>query len=320
MNAWRLLPLIPLLGLPVASGGCGNADDVRTADCSHGECDATDNRNPVSTRIPDGWIDLARASEIVVVAGANAGSIVEGMREDGRGSADRPFVINIQAIEAAAALLQIADPGRDTIHAWGFGDSIEPEQTYYYLALTGKLYQVHFLNTDAVGPAYVSATKEIWKYLESECRNDATRLAAAVGADKQLDGHQVLFVAHSWGAAIVDYGITRTDATGAPILTNPAIALGSPRELPSTKLGWPFVRLSDNGDFGDLFMVRRPDDPVGKGGIWTLGGVFGGARHNYAMVYQQAGPNAPKIPGGFWGVSGPGMLCSAMYPDNCPEP
>jgi hypothetical protein len=275
--------------------------------------------NPTSPRLGDAYVRYARDAEIVAVAGTNAGNDAHGWRVDELGSEEKPLR-HEQSLEAATSLHEIAGTGRTEIWAWGWPE-VDRTRTYAYRANSGKTYALHFLADDPVAPAYGDVTT----YTESHVRDDATRLRGALDA-APLGGRQVMLVGHSWGGAIVDYGKTQTtdrrppDAQHPPILGNVrALAFAAPKDLPTSLQPWPFIGLGADGEYdeGRLLVRRRPDDLVGKGGLWPVLSGFGGPTHNYTMASHDDGSGA-VLQGGFWGISGPGLLCSAAFGNNCP--
>ena len=103
------------------------------------------------------------------------------------------------------------------------------------------------------------------------------------------------------------------DAVDPPILgTVVGIALASPRDLLTTLSQWPVLSLSDDGDYRDdtLLVRRRPDDPVGQGGLAPVLAAFDSRAHDYRLAWHED-DRGTRVPGGFWGISGPGWLCTA---------
>lgn len=274
--------------------------------------------NPDSPRIPESFIEEARARELVAVGGADGGTHFRNMIGQGMGTEALPFG-DIQSIEAAAAILELAEPSRDLLYAWGFGVAPDPEATYTYRASSGKLYRLRFLNRDAVGPAYGGLTGYS-RYKEGHARADARNLQAALDESPVLDGRPAMVVGHSWAAVVVTFGLTH-----AGLLRVPGVALAAPKHIVTgPDFPGPLARnkedgkdfwslllpLAKDGDYGELYLVRRPDDQVAADGLAPLFARFQGPTHDYRLSWHH-GADGARLPGGFWGVSGEGLLLSA---------
>jgi hypothetical protein len=275
--------------------------------------------NIPSPNLPSTYVQHARERRIVAVAGANAGTQVREWLARGWGTEAEPFR-RVQSLEAVTALHELAGSNERRIWAWGYGPEVDQNKKYFYRAISGTTFELHFVGTDVVATAYGDLTK----FGETSVRDDATNLRAALDAAPEFRGERLMIVGCSWGAAIVDYGMTRTPSRNVPSPTEGSIfgdvvamAIAGPLDLPTRLQPWPFVRMSWDGDYDGKFLVRRrPDDLVGKGGLHPLRSQFRGPTHNYTLAWHDA--NGTRVPGGFWGISGPGMLCPAAYDDDCP--
>jgi pyruvyltransferase len=245
-----------------------------------------------SPGIPDRFIAWAREREMIVVAGANQALKYRRRIRRGLGTRERPFS-GTQSIEAAVALLDQTGTAGRTLHVWGYGRAVDAAQPYFYRARNGQTYEIRFFGHDSIG--------NLFNYSEPAARGDVKKLVRAVRKDAHLSDRDVMFVGCSWGAAIVDYGLThaRGHAAGLP---GPGVAVGGPRQLVafSARPPLPACVLSDNGDHEQLWVQRHPEDPIGRGGLWPLLYFFHKHLHDYSIRDAQ-GRNAGA---GVWGISG----------------
>jgi len=285
----------------LALAACGGPAEKN--DSTSQELGFDQHANPESSRLPDKWIEIARSKSLVAIAGANAGTQFNEWMKNGWGTDDAPLR-RVQSLEAVTAIYELLGDDRTTIDAWGWGAN-DIDRDYVYEAIGGKHYTVRFLSQDAVAAAY----GDLLKFNEEGVLADAKNLKRTI--DETRAGVDVMYVGCSWGGAIIDYGKTRNILGDAPVL-----AIASPLDLPTLMQPWPFVGLSHTGYHGDLLVVRRPDDAVGQGGLRPIASSFAGPTHNYTFAWH----GDDQIAGGFWGISGPGMLCPAAFDDDCPFP
>lgn len=292
-----------LLLFLLALAACGSPSEKNESDAQELGFGGDPHANPPSARLPDRWIEIARGRSLVAIAGANAGTQYRQWMKDGWGTDDAPLR-RVQSLEAVTAIYELlGEPAPTTIDAWGWGaDDIDRD--YVYEAIGGKHYTVRFLSHDAVAAAY----GDLSRFNEEGVLADAKALRATIDAVRP--GVDVMYVGCSWGGGIIDYGKTRNILGDVP-----GLAIASPLDLPTLMQPWPFVGLSHTGDHGDLLVVRRPDDAVGQGGLRPLKSAFAGPTHNYTLAWH-----GDQIPGGFWGITGEGMLCPAAFDDDCPFP
>jgi hypothetical protein len=234
-------------------------------------------------------VSWAAEREILVVAGANQAFKYRRRILLGRGTRGRPFQ-GTQSIEAALALLELTDTGRRTIHGWGYGGAVDPDRVYFYRAKSGEIYELRFLSREGIGNAF--------NYSEAAARADAHRLGRAVASSERIAGRPVIFVGCSWGAAVIDYGLTHP-AEG-PVLPGPGIAIGGPRLLlaPSFRRPLRTCVLSANGDHGQLWVQRHPKDPIGRDGFAPLLYFRNRSLHDYTVR------SARSEGAGVWGING----------------
>jgi hypothetical protein len=239
----------------------------------------------LSPRLPDRFVEWAREREIVVVAGANQALKYRRRILLGRGTRERPFE-GTQSIEAAIAVRELSGTGSRVLFAWGYGGAVDPAREYFYRAGAGHLYHLRFIDREGIGNSF--------NYSEAAARADAWRLEQAMSASPDLSQRLVVFVGCSWGAAVIDYALTHGASQGLS-LPGAGIALGGPRELfrPSSPLR-PCLA-SENGDHGNLWVQRHPDDPIGKGGLRPLLYFRNTRLHDYRI---------PPPGAGVWGIRG----------------
>jgi len=238
-----------------------------------------------SPRLPARFVAWARERDIVVIAGANQARKYRRRIQLGRGTRERPFE-GTQSIEAAISTRELSGANSRLLFAWGYGAAVNPAREYFYRTAAGHLYELRFVNRDGTGNAF--------NYSVPAARDDAARLARAVSACTGLGDRPLLFVGCSWGAAVIDYGLTHAARQGL-VLPGAGIAIGGPRQLfaPSSPLR-PFL-LSDNGDYDNLWVQRHPDDPIGQGGIAPLRYFLNTRLHDYRIQSPDTG---------VWGISG----------------
>jgi hypothetical protein len=311
-----------MLGVALAVTALGCSTDPGTSasatDDEIGERNA--HANTASPRLADKWIDVARGRTIVAVAGANAGSQMREWLSKGWGTEDQPFR-RVQSLEAATALHEIAGNEDPVLYGWGWGAE-DTQRTYHYRAISGKRYALRFIATDVVATGF----GDLRGFLEANAKKDAEALERALKTHAELAEKPLMIVGCSWGGAVVDYGKTRTTSRAQPSVEQPAIlgdvptmAIAGPMDLPTNMQPWPFIGMSHDGDYGSLLVYRRPDDAVGQGGLRPLISRFAGPTHNYTMYWHEE--NGERAAGGFWGISGAGMLCPAARGsewDDCP--
>jgi hypothetical protein len=239
----------------------------------------------LSPRLPDRFVAWARDRDIVVIAGANQALKYRRRILFGRGTRERPFE-GTQSIEAAIAVRELSMTGRRLLYAWGYGGAVSPDREFFYRAVGGQLYEIRFIDREGIGNAF--------NYSEPAARADAWRLERAVSACADLRERLLIFVGCSWGAAVIDYAFTHGARLGLS-LPGGGIAIGGPRHLfaPSSPLR-PCL-LSDNGDYGNLWVQRHPDDPIGRRGLGPLMYFCNTRLHDYRIESPDAG---------VWGISG----------------
>ena len=239
----------------------------------------------LSPRLPDRFVEWARERHIVVIAGANQALKYRRRILLGRGTRERPFE-GTQSIEAAIAVRELSGTGSRELFAWGYGRAVNPAREYFYRAVEGHIYRIRFIDREGIGNSF--------NYSEPAARADAWRLEKAMAASAELSKRPLVFVGCSWGAAVIDYALTYGVSQGLS-LTGGGIALGGPRELfrPCSPLR-PCL-LSENGDHGNLWVQRHPDDPIGKGGLRPLLYFRNTRLHDYRIQPPGAG---------VWGIRG----------------
>jgi hypothetical protein len=221
-----------------------------------------------------------------VVAGANQALKYRRRILLGRGTRERPFQ-GTQSFEAAIAVTEMAGIARRPLFAWGYGAAVDPAREYFYRAVSGELCIVRFIDHQGIGNAF--------NYSEPAARADGIRLAHALSANAALRKQPLLFIGCSWGAAVIDYALSH-GASQECGLPGAGVAIGGPRYLfaPSSPLR-PCV-LSDNGDHGQLWVQRHPDDPIGQRGLRPLLYFCNTRLHDYRILTPDAG---------VWGITGP---------------
>ena len=234
------------------------------------------------------FIEWARSREIIVVAGANQAFKYGRRILLGRGTRDRPFEAT-QSIEAAIALLDLTGTDRRSLFAWGYGPVVDPARLYFYRGFNGRIYEIRFLARDGIGNAY--------NYTYASARSDACRLGSCVSRNELVASRPVMFVGCSWGAAVIDQGLTQTPADRR--LPGPGVAVGGPSHLPAPSWPRPLASraLSPNGDHGHLWVQRHPADPIGRGGLAPLLYFRNKRLHDYRIAGRGSGS-------GMWGISG----------------
>jgi hypothetical protein len=239
-----------------------------------------------SPRLPDRFVAWARERDIVVVAGANQALKYRKRILLGRGTRERPFE-GTQSIEAAIAVRELARAGRRLLFAWGYGRAVDPAREYFYRTVGGRLYEIRFIDREGIGNSF--------NYSEPAARADAWRLGRAVSACAALRGLPLIFVGCSWGAAVIDYAMSHGARQGLS-LPGAGIAIGGPRHLFAPVSPLRPCLLSGNGDYGNLWVQRHPDDPIGRGGLGPLLYFCNRRLHDYRIQSPDA-----RV----WGISGP---------------
>jgi hypothetical protein len=213
-----------------------------------------------SIALPDHYVSFAKKHELVVVAGANQAQKYWRRIRLGLGTLERPFS-GTQSIEAALAIFDRAGLADRTLLAWGYGPAVDPSRTYFYRSWNATICRVRFLSREGVANTF--------NYSHAACVRDAATLARTLSRAAQLTGTASMLVGCSWGAAVIDCGMTQ--AGGMPILDGPGVAVGGPLELITRRRWLPSThRLSANGDHGRLWVQRHPHDPIGHGGLRPL--------------------------------------------------
>jgi hypothetical protein len=237
-------------------------------------------------------MDRARTGPIVVVAGANQAVKYWRRIRAGMGSEARPFH-GTQSIDAAVALLVLADSADSTIHAWGYGAAVDPSRLYFYRYSASRVCRLRFISHTAMGNAL--------NYSEGAARRAVSQLLADLKGSDIADPTRVVFVGCSWGAAVVDYGL-QSPLGRASLLPGSGVAIGGPRQLLSWR--WPRLpgayTLSDNGDHGGLWVQRHPSDPIGLGGAKPALYFLNRRLHGYRIQPDPSGSHEPR----FWGIDG----------------
>ena len=239
----------------------------------------------LSPRLPDRFVASARQRDIVVVAGANQALKYRRRILLGLGTRERPFE-GTQSIEAAIAVREMSGTESRVLFAWGYGGAVEPRRRYFYRTLDGRLYEIRFIDRDGIGNAF--------NYSEAAACADARRLERAVRTSSDLRNRRLMFVGCSWGAAVIDYALTHGSTQGLS-LPGEGVAIGGPRYLFGRATPWRPCPLSDNGDYGNLWVQRHPDDPIGKGGLRPLLYFRNRRLHDYRI---------PPPDAGMWGING----------------
>lgn len=235
--------------------------------------------NPPSPSIPPAWIDLARTKALVAVAGTNNARDVREALARGDGTPAQPFH-SWQAIDAAATLLDLAGTSPRIVHAFGYGSAPDPTAHYSYRPVTGRAVELVFLGHESVAPGESPGPLS---FGTGQAEDDARKLATVLG-----ERSDVLLVGHSWGGAVIDYGRLMG------IVDAPGITLGSPRKLYSNP--FQYTRLRPDGDLpGELWIVRRPDDPIASENVLD-------ALHALIDSSQLAAHDY-RLADGTWGIS-----------------
>jgi hypothetical protein len=287
-------------GVPACSSDAPSAEPVAAS-----PQEATANANPPSALLPARWAEVVADRAIVVVAGTNNASDAEAAFRDHVGDDAGHPLHHWQAVEAAMAILDVTKRSVDTIYAFGYGPAPE-ERPYFYRVLDGRTLKVTFLGTSSVSPG---KHPTLTSFGTGQAEEDAKNLKAEI--ETKLRNRKVLCIGHSWGGAVLDYGKLRG------ILDMPAISIGAPVKLFSNPI--EDTRLRDDGDYpaDGLYVARRPDDPVrGEDPIAIAVALVRGELTNHDYMLAWHGPT--KRPGGVWGLSGDGMLCSAKHGGSCP--
>lgn len=98
----------------------------------------------------------------------------------------------------------------------------------------------------------------------------------------------------------------------------PAVSIGSPVKLFASV--FETTRLRPNGVdvAGNIYIARRPDDPIASESFLTL--ALARAQGNLINHSYTTAWHGDRVLGGVWGISGPGILCSAEDGGGCPRP
>ncbi|MBX3226303.1 MAG: hypothetical protein KIT84_43030 [Labilithrix sp.] len=292
-----------MLGL-VVMAGCAAFDAEEVEEPETEVSNAVSAPNPASGSLPAAWIKRATGKTLVAVAGTNAATDTKSALARGEGTAARPLE-RVQALEAAATVLDLTGDRARVVYAFGYGSAPTPGKKYTYRARSGRVLDVVYLGRASVSPG---ASPGPLSFGTEQARADAKRLQEEIDAAKLKN---VLLVGHSWGGAVVDFGQQKG------ILTAPAISIGAPPKLHSNPL--QSTRLRPDGDTaGEIFVRRRPDDPIADENVLVAIRALidddGLAGHDYMMARS----GTPARPGGTWGLSGAGTLCSAQLgPNGC---
>jgi hypothetical protein len=247
--------------------------------------DRTVTAAPPSPRLPDRFVAWARERDIVVIAGANQALKYWRRIRLGRGTRDHPFE-GTQSMEAAIAVRELSGTGKRLLFAWGYGRAIDPARAYFYRSAGGCLYEIRFLDREGIGNRF--------NYSEPAAQVDARRLERTLADTAELSRRPLLFVGCSWGAAVIDYALTHGAGQGLS-LPGGGVAIGGPRHLFAPRSPLRPCRLRDNGDHGNLWVQRHPDDPIGKGGLGPLLYFRNTRLHDYRSQWPDTG---------VWGISG----------------